>query len=366
MSDLEAIPEKGGAAAAVEFAPSQIAVLGSHPGICANCHAQLLGPYCAACGQPRDVHRRSVGHLLRDLVQDIASFDSRIMRTARALLLRPGELALAYHEGRTQPFVPPVRLYLFVSLLFFLVLSLTDIAIMQFRLEATPVAVQMDAQHHPYRIVDDEKQALPQRYVDGKPHYDFDPHVTFFTRLGSEHSGLTPDARAAVEATLHPADVHATPQNEALVTRLGNVFEKLANDPGALNGAITTWIPRVLFALLPLFAVLLAVFYWRQRQFFFVDHLVFSLSFHSFVFLLLLLAALAAQTLPGGAVAWAVFLAVPAYLLLALRRLYRQSWGWTAVKFSAIAIIYTLFFLLPAFAAIVSLSFFGVQGPHLG
>ena len=147
------------------------------------------------CGQPHDVHRRSVRRLLKDFFQDIASFDSRILRTARALLFQPGELARAYHDGRTQPYVPAVRLYLFVTLLFFLVLSASGIALMQFELRATPIQVQIDAQNHPYTLEGGEKTALPQRYADGKPHYNFTTGSTFFTRLGAVHSGMTVDAR---------------------------------------------------------------------------------------------------------------------------------------------------------------------------
>ena len=71
------------------------------------------------------------------MIKDIASFDSRILRTARALFLEPGELALAFREGRTQRYVPAIRLYLFVSLIFFLILSATGIAILQLELTTT-------------------------------------------------------------------------------------------------------------------------------------------------------------------------------------------------------------------------------------
>lgn len=103
---------------------------------CGNCAAPVLGKYCGQCGQAVETHRRSVLHLLHDLIKDIASFDSRILRTVRALFLKPGELPAAFREGRTQRYVPPIRLYLFVSLIFFLFLSTTNIAIVQLELTA--------------------------------------------------------------------------------------------------------------------------------------------------------------------------------------------------------------------------------------
>lgn len=355
MSDIGAILETGGAAA-VEFAASQIAQRGGKTVSCANCSEPLLGPYCAVCGQPRDVHRRSVRGLLTDLFKDIASFDSRILRTARALMLRPGELVCAFREGRTQPYVPPIRLYLFVSLLFFITLSLSHLALIQFQVVARPLAVSVDGKGKPFMVVGGEREYLPAHYADEKTHYTFNPDTTFFTRLGSRHSEMPPQALQALDARTKTDDKGAT----WITQGINGAIHKLGTDPAALNSAITEWVPRVLFALLPLFALLMALFYWRQwRSHYFVDHLVFSLNFHSFGFVLLLLAAGAAQILPGGLVAWSVFALMGLYLLLAMRRVYGQNWLWTGAKFATIGTIYCLFFLFPAFVAILALSVFG-------
>ena len=123
MDELEAILETGGAAA-VEIAASALAERGGTVGQCANCGHPIIGPYCAICGQPINTHRRSLGHLLHEFFKDIVSFDSRILRTARAITMQPGELPKAFREGRTQAYMPAVRLYLFVSLIFFLMLSI--------------------------------------------------------------------------------------------------------------------------------------------------------------------------------------------------------------------------------------------------
>jgi hypothetical protein len=137
MSDLEAIAETRGAAA-VEIAASALAERGHATGKCPNCSAPVTGAYCAMCGQERDTHRRSVWHLLGDLVEDIISFDSRILRTGVALMAEPGELAVAFREGRPQGYVPALRLYFFVSLIFFVILSTSGLAIVQFQVLAAP------------------------------------------------------------------------------------------------------------------------------------------------------------------------------------------------------------------------------------
>lgn len=365
MSDIGAILETGGAAA-VELAASTLTERGGKLGHCANCAEPLLGPFCAVCGQPRNVHRRSIRHLLTDLFSDILSFDSRILRTALALLVRPGELPRAYHEGRTQPYVPAVRLYLFVSLFFFVFLSLTGLALMQFQMVAKPFTVLIDTQGHPYRVEDGEKEPLPQQYADGKPHASINTRISFLTRLGSEHPSIGPEQIADLDARMQRIANKAASKGAWYLTGIAATMHKLATDPGALNGAITAWIPRALFVILPLFAVLLQIFYWRQREFFFVDHLVFSLSFHSFGFALLALAATAAQLLPAAWVGTAMVGALLLYLLLALRRMYAQGWAWTGAKFVVISLVYTVFFLMPAFFIVVALAIFGGEGSHFG
>jgi len=139
-----------------------------------------------------------------------------------------------------------------------------------------------------------------------------------------------------------------------------DTLEKLKTDPAALNRPLETWIPRILFVLLPLFALLLALFYRGQRKhFFYVDHLVFSLSMHSFAFMVLIAAATAAQLLPGMWVARLVLIVLSLYFFLSLKFFYGQSWVRTGVKFAGITFTYAVFFLAPALAFALAASVLG-------
>jgi hypothetical protein len=141
-------------------------------------------------------------------------------------------------------------------------------------------------------------------------------------------------------------------------THLYGGLSRLAANPAALNEPLTTWIPRVLFLLLPLYALLLAVFYWRQRsKFYLIDHLTFSLTVHTFTFVALILAVGLAQLVSGGLVFWFLLGSIGLYVFLSLRRFYQQSWFWTAVKFLCISGIYTVFFMLPALGAVIAYGF---------
>lgn len=333
----------------------------------------MPGAYCGTCGQERNTHRRSVWGLLHNLIEELASFDSRMLRTAWALMARPGELPLAFHEGRTRRYVPPVRLYLFVSLLFFLTLSVTGIALVQIELKEVPNAYTVQAGSAGDIVItgrDGNTKTIPadkakEAMKDGGPssysarslspgvHSSVAPDIHFFKRVDPSQHYFSPAVWAQLESVKAQILKSVGNDEHGWIVRNGIAsVEKLARDPTALDGPLTTWIPRVFFLLLPLYALLLALFYVRQRkQYFFVDHLVFSLVVHSFLFAILIVAVGAAQLLSGGLVALLIFLAMSAYIFLALKRFYKQGWFITSVKFACISFIYTVVFLCPALIA---------------
>jgi hypothetical protein len=370
MEELGALLETGGVAA-VELAASAMAQRGEAPPPCPSCGKPMIGPFCAICGQPRDTHRRSLKKLVHDFIKDIASFDSRILRTGRALLLKPGELPKAFHDGRTQPYVPPVRLYLFVSLLFFLFLSASGIALVQFRMEMTTRTLTHDAAGTVYVVKDGKRTPLAGFKADAKG-------KIFVTNAeaakGNDLAGKIADGQTTDNTIMTPATFFRRPAPHVVSPEMKKAIEaidkeglgaskdkgwvarnvyatlkKLETDPAALNAPLTAWIPRILFVLLPLFAALLALFYRGQRKdFLYVDHLVFSLTLHSFAFVLLIAAAAVAQVASGSWIALVAWGVLSLYFLLSLKRFYAQSWFKTALKFTVVSVVYAVFFLAPA------------------
>ncbi len=386
MSEFEATHDAC-ARQAVEHAAAAMAEQGAVLRTCPNCRTPLIGPYCALCGQERDTHRRSVWNLISDLVEDVISFDSRILRTAIALLVEPGEIAIAFRDGRTHHFVPAMRLYFFVSLLFFLMLSVTGLAIIQLELVATPMKIFHDAKGNSYFINpaydpnDADAKFMPKLIpvkksdVDGHGiHYGLSTKAYFFAPIGAHHVPLPPSAISHLRDDTLGVSIRTRPLDPANAKEKArakkaegwidaHVFgglERLAANPAALNEPLTTWIPRVLFLLLPLYALLLAVFYWRQhKDYYFVDHLIFSLTIHTFTFVVLIVAAGLAQILPGETVAWLVFAALAIYIFIAMKRFYRQGWVITTLKYLTVSFIYTCLFLIPALAGVMFYIFVG-------
>ncbi|HJW41395.1 MAG TPA: DUF3667 domain-containing protein [Rhizomicrobium sp.] len=375
--DVEAILETG-AAAAVEAAASALAERGTATGTCVNCRKPLLGPYCAVCGQPSVTGRRSVHQLVYAFVKDVVNFDSRVLRTTRALLFQPGELPAAFRRGQTQPYVPAIRLYLFVSLVFFVLLGVTHMALIQFEVIATPVKVIWQS-GKPYianpaydKNEDDPdvrkfvKPLIPiskEKALRPGGLFNYSSKEHYFSRIGAFHSSMPPAARAQLlGGPTIQVEGPGRSKSDWVQNTVYTAINRLVADPAALNGPVTNWLPRALFLLLPLYALLLGLFHMRRRKdYFLVDHLVFSFSIHTFAFVALMIGVALAQFLSGDTVAWLFFGTVSLYIFVAMKRFYAQGWFLTAVKFAGVSAVYTLFCLLPALVGVLALSVFGVD-----
>lgn len=92
---------------------------------CDNCSAVLNGPYCAKCGQQATHYDRSVFLVLGDFLKELFDVDSRVFKSLLTLFFRPGSLSIEFRKNRRVRFVRPIRLYLFSSLILFLLFALT-------------------------------------------------------------------------------------------------------------------------------------------------------------------------------------------------------------------------------------------------
>ena len=358
----------------------------SHREFCGNCGTKFSGHFCSDCGEERDTHRRSLARLLHDLIEDVLSLDSRILRTANALIFRPGELSCAFREGRLRRYVPPIRLYFFVTLLFFLTLSVTGVALMRLEIVGRPVTpalrakienatnsalvkIQRDARkssrplqtskissgHDNIYIVSTQgKILLPSLQAD------------FFVRKGTPAPKLSSDTReflAKARLRLKKEQAYLVARQSEwgigdwVLSHAQRAILVLERDPDAVNGPLMSWIPRALFLLLPIFAMLLALFYiGTRREFYFVDHLVFSLNFHSFAFVVLTLVAISTSVGNRFQLGWFALVAVGIYMLLAMKRFYGQGWVKSSLKFLCVSFIYFFIFLIPALFIVATVS----------
>jgi hypothetical protein len=304
---------------------------------CRNCGARLRGPWCHHCGQREDRLDLRFGSVLGDLVADLLRWDSRFWRTMVPLLVRPGFLTAEFIAGRRARYAPPLRLYLIISFILFLVLNLGS----------------------GLRIyIGDEAVFLP----DGSAPRTTDGPAEAITETGSVTDAAGADAAVSVEEG--DQEIIITPKGLVVpegandidvdlgnfgqaekpvwVAQLERRFEenlrRLAEGDSRLSQSTLEHLPQMMFILLPLFALVVWVAYLFS-PFHYLQHLVFALHYHTFVFLLFLLALLVQWLRPGEYLGWVV-LALFVYLPSALVRVYGSGWGGAIGKTLFIAFAY--------------------------
>lgn len=312
---------------------------------CLNCNAILTGQYCGSCGQRASDRLISLWALLKEAFGDLFELDSRLWRTLLPLALRPGRLTRDYLSGRRARYMPPFRMYLVLSLAFFVIAFFDpqeELGIL-FAEEVTEsatadtVAAEIDTQG------DGETAAATTPLEDA----DLNLQVDFGD--GMEEVG---------NCELEDYDVSESPEWVARRFTKERVQAACRNIVGADGSGWQTFtdgiienMPAGLFVLLPLMALVLKLLYPLSRRYY-VEHLLFVIHYHSFAFLTLTLEILLSRSfrllnLPDGldellGVAAGIY--IPVYLYRSLRHVYTQSHLLTLPKFVVLTIVYLIGF----------------------
>jgi hypothetical protein len=296
--------------------------------------------YCPTCGQRKVDVRISLRRMLTEVMDDQLSLNSTLPRTLGTLLFRPGRLTHDYVQGRMMRYVPPFRLYLVSSLLFFIALSFVadprEMTINdegQARLDSVRLARIADSVLLVHARAQGEDTTGFARRARERPEetspIQFGPKPEQVPRL------LRPLARR-MKAT--EDRLNAMPRREALRMMVEKVEENA---------------PFGVFVMMPLFAFILKILYVRRKRFY-VEHFVFALHTHAFAFLV----GTAVLLMDYDPLEFVIFLWFLAYLFLALKRVYGQSVIRTFVKYVLLGISYSflLFFGVSATVLLTALS----------
>ncbi len=272
------------------------------PRLCLNCGNELQGPFCHRCGQRDQAKRLPLKALFHDVLHDIWHFDHKVLETLRLLVFKPGVLTLAYLEGRRSRYVPPFRLYIFVSFVLFFAFSLVPVG-------------------------------------NGKP--------------GASSVNVIVEAETG-KAEQKPTNTKASPEDE-WANNLKARAKATKKNPEGFQRAFLSNLSKSLFLLMPLFAAILHLLYLRRKPLY-VDHLILSLHYHTLAFLVILalmgLAALPGEDwglLPG----LAMFLVPPLHLAASLRKLHSQGWAKSLIKAALTSIVYGAIILATLFGLLL-------------
>jgi hypothetical protein len=265
------------------------------PRLCRNCESPLGGAYCSACGQAAHESARSLETLFHDAWNDLTSLDGRLWRTLGALAFRPGLLTSEYLRDRRAQYLPPFRLYLVLSLLFFAL-----------------QAVAARASHRPAVTLE----------TSGQGAVALDRACSSLATTGGERLG------------------------SALVAGCKNA---MADGGRTLGHAFLENVPKTFFLFLPLVALVLFGLFGRARRYY-VEHLVLVLHMQAAMFLLASFAVAVAAARRWGGLAETLENVAAAglcgygawYAFRSLRTVYGEGRGATIAKFAVLGLAYVI------------------------
>ncbi|PKV67350.1 DUF3667 domain-containing protein [Pontibacter ramchanderi] len=278
---------------------------------CPNCGYTFeeVNNYCPNCGQENHDLNVPVKHLVEEFFESTLHYDTKFLRTLKYLITRPGYLTEKFNLGQRASFVPPFRLYVFISIFFF-----TTVAVF-----ASKNFVVSDSAGASERLKTTDPEAAAR--------------ILQADSLARTRIGFT-FGDTAVVASSDTTDLII---NEEVDSK----FRSFLKNEEQSRQRLLKNISFMMFVLMPFFGFILYLFYRSQRRNY-VEHLMFSVHFHTFVFLLIMFAILLEVIFPTISTEGWVFLISTAYLFFALRYVYKESYLLTAVRLIPIGFVYLL------------------------
>jgi len=317
---------------------------------CLNCGTPLVGAHCTVCGQAGDVHVLSMKEVAGDVTHSLLHLDSRVWRTLRLLVLKPGELTREFIAGRHQRYLPPFRLYLGISILFFALSALlpdSDIMTLSDKRPdvIAPVTIETPGAKQPNAAVAAATKELPAEVRQEMVDAGIDPSDLENLSKGSKNCEFDTPPLGSKD----------------LQVPLERACRQISADGGArLAEKFATTAPKLMFVFLPLVAAVALLFYWWPRRLY-AEHLVLFLHNHAFMFLLIgameIINAISDLKLPYigivGFLNLLLFLYLPWYVFRSMRVVYGQGRWLTALKFFFLSTIYFTLLGITMFAGLV-------------
>lgn len=319
---------------------------------CQNCGTPLRGPFCHRCGQHDFDVNRSFRHTFLEALESFFHFDTKLFRNLLTLLFCPGRLTAAFNAGKRASQVPPFRLYVFVSIFFFIFASMDSNS-------GKPPIFRSSTADGPNAAItiDGEGVTAQEAWQAIKAGSVNDPALQEkLQKLAEENKDAPSGEPRAVDELKAAADAFRdshTPAKTEDTDGWGRIFAekgRLLDTPEGqaemLHGFVIA-LPKLILLCLPLFA-LYTRFLFRKTKQVYLQHLVLALHFHTFIYLWLmfekgwehlvgLVSPTAAGWIDSAGKIWMIL-----YPLLMLHYVFANPWWKTLPKTFLLAIAYNI------------------------
>lgn len=257
--------------------------------LCPSCEEPGTGYFCASCGE--NLHARtdfSIRNMVRHLLSDWFHFDTRFFQTYKTLLFKPGELTKNHLAGRRVNFIKPLAMYMGMSAIYFLALSI------------------------------------------------FQPFTIGELLFGTHIDAASSDSIAVEQPNVDIADIYSIETQQRAHQVYQELLSKTSETMGISKAEVVRRFDRRYNAMLPIYMALSVIFFafglkvinWQR---YYYEHLIFAMHFFTFMFLtgmftVFLLKYSFLWTALGSSVVYAI------YIWFALKKVHEQSNGLTTLK----------------------------------
>lgn len=292
---------------------------------CLNCGSEVTDHFCPHCGQANTEPRESFRHIMTHFITDYLHLDEKFFSSLKFLFLKPGFLTNEYNLGRRTTYVHPFRLYIFITIVFFIVQSTGNHVKTPKKLADVVDSTNLDSAEV------EEFGNIKLEYNEPETLTEDSTVEQYLTR-----QELLPDSAkdSYIQSFFRKKEILAKQQDFNLNEKIMENFKHN--------------IPKMMFLMLPLYALILYVLF-RKKRLFYVEHFYHAVFLHSFFYIIKLLFIFPERLLPETYDVYlnSIFLIIlGTYLYKSLRVVYDENGVSTLFKLIISIVFYFIFLLI--------------------
>lgn len=317
---------------------------------CLNCGATVHGKFCGNCGQENiDLHE-SFWHFISHSIGHYFHFDTKFFNTIVPLITKPGQLTLDYIEGKRTRYLQPISMFIFISIAYFLITPFLHPKEKVKELDNKIVNINTIQTLSEYKK---GLSILPEQLKDISLKQINKAQIEYFRSLTKERQNQITDSLNKIASKQKNSSEIKELIND--LKNKGGLIEsknqsrktQIENSDLYTNKEILKkYGPKVFFVLTPIFAFFLMKNFRKDKKYY-VEHVIFTVHFHSFTFITLLVNSLInflSLNLISDLLGIVIFGIFVWYIYKSLKIVYQRSEGVTIRKMFTLGILYSISF----------------------
>lgn len=315
---------------------------------CQNCDYPLTSNYnfCPNCGQENNDKLVSFGTLIGEFFSNYFAYDSRLAKSIIPFLFKPGFLTKEFVAGKRNSYIHPLRLYLIISFIYFLIFSFvitredenSDHRLVKFG-TSTLEPAESDKLNTVENTIETTGSDLEEDSLNvNAPQKIFTKNeknkgLQLLNSLNYFHNPGVTSEQVLDSIGLEKSSINLLFAKQAI--KVVNERKETIKSFLVKNASI------MMFLLLPFFAIILKLYYLKKSVYY-VEHITFTLHIHSFMFFVLSIFLIINYFFPIEALI--VVLIIFIYFLFSFKHVYQQKWATTILKIFLLCISYIFTF----------------------